>query len=152
MKRLISIILVLLVYIVPIKGEDYQDIILKKTNKARIEKYLKPLKMDSKLNKIAMEKAKDMAKNQELSHNSPKFGTTFNLMKKKGIKYSAAGENIARWHSTPEFVVERWLKSKGHRKNILNPEYTQIGIGRAKDKNGKNYWVQVFIKEKVKKN
>ena len=148
MKRIFNICMIFLICFTLSKGAEYQDIILKKVNIVRVKKGLKPLKIDSKLNKIALVKAEDMAKEERLSHESKKFGMTFNLIKKKGIKYSAAAENIARWHDTPEYVVQRWLESKGHRKNILNPSYDKTGIALAKDKNGKNYWVQIFIAEK----
>ena len=125
--------------------EDYQKIILKKVNIEREKNYLKPLKIDNRLNKIAMIKAKDMAKDGKMSHISKKFGTTFNLIKKENIHFSKAAENIASGHKTPEFVVERWLKSKGHYKNILDKDYGFTGIGKAIDSNGKTYWVQLFI-------
>lgn len=129
-------------------GIDSKKIILDKTNQIRIEKGLKPLILNEKLNEIADIKAQDMLKDEKLSHTSKRFGLTFNLLKKRGIEYKSAGENIARWHDTPEFVMERWLKSEGHRKNILNSKYTDIGIGQAQDKEGKNYWVQIFIERK----
>ena len=148
-----KIILLFLIYISTIiYGDEYQKIILNRVNSARIEKGMKPLKLNSTLNEIAIIKAKDMAKEQKLSHESKKFGLTFNLIKKRGIKFSSAAENIARWHDTPEFVVQRWLISEGHRKNILNPNYDKTGIGLAKDREGKNYWVQIFIQEKNRKN
>lgn len=148
MKKILIAGILFFVTILSINAVSYQEIILKKVNIARREKGLKPLKINEELNKIAIVKAKDMAKDEKLSHNSKKFGMTFNLIKKEGIRYSAAAENIARWHNTPEFVAKRWLNSKGHRKNILNPDYDETGIGLAKDKNGKNYWVQLFIKKK----
>lgn len=148
MKRVFKLILVFLLGVNIIYGAEYQKIILKEINSARVEEGLKPLKLNEELNKIAIIKAKDMAKEEKLSHDSKKFGMTFNLIKKEGIKYSAAAENIARWHDTPKFVAERWLQSKGHRGNILNPEYDETGIGLAQDKNGKNYWVQLFIRRK----
>lgn len=91
-----------------------------------------------------MIKAKDMAKDKKMSHTSKKFGATFNLIKKEKIHFTKAAENIASGHKTPEFVVERWLKSKGHRKNILGKDYRFIGIGKASDNEGKLYWVQIF--------
>lgn len=148
MKKILIAGILFFMTILSINAVSYQEIILKKVNIARREKGLKPLKINEELNKIAIVKAKDMAKDEKLSHNSKKFGMTFNLIKKEGIRYSAAAENIARWHDTPEFVAKRWLNSKGHRKNILNPDYDETGIGLAKDKNGKNYWVQLFIKKK----
>lgn len=148
MKKIFKLFMIFFISITFVKGAEYQDIILKKINIARREEGLKPLKMDRELNKIAIIKAKDMAKEEKLSHDSKKFGLTFNLIKEKGIRYSSAAENIARGHDTPEFVAKRWLTSKGHRKNILNSNYTHTGIGLAQDKNGKNYWVQLFIQEK----
>lgn len=148
MKKIFIVILLFLLNIFYINAEDYQKIILKRVNNFRVENGLKPLKLNKELNEIAIVKAKDMAKEEKLSHNSKKYGMTFNLIKEKGIGYSAAAENIARWHDTPEFVAQRWLESKGHRGNILNPAYDETGIGLAQDKNGKNYWVQLFIKRK----
>ncbi|MCD7979841.1 MAG: CAP domain-containing protein [Fusobacterium sp.] len=129
-------------------AENYQNKILKYVNQERKNKKLAPLVMNEKLNKIAVKKADDMAKDEKLSHNSKNFGATFNLIKNENIKYKSAGENIAKWHDTPEFVMERWMQSKGHRDNILNKNYNEIGIGKAVDKNGKNYWVQIFIEKK----
>ncbi len=148
MKRVFQLLVIFLLGINIVYGAEYQKVILRKINSARVEKGLKPLKLNEELNRIAIIKAKDMAKEEKLSHNSQKFGMTFNLIKEKGIRYSAAAENIARWHDTPEFVAERWLQSKGHRGNILNSEYDETGIGLAQDKNGKNYWVQLFVKRK----
>lgn len=148
MKKILKIVAIFFICIGVIKGAEYQDIILRGVNRERVEMGLTPLKINKELNEIAIIKAKDMAKEGKLSHNSKKYGLTFNIIKERGIKYSAAAENIARWHETPEFVVKRWLESKGHRGNILNPNYTETGIGMAQDKNGKNYWVQLFIKRK----
>ena len=100
--------------------------------------------INNHLNKIAVVKAKDMAKEKKMSHISKKFGATFSLIKKDKIPYTKAAENIASGHKTPEFVVERWLKSKGHHKNILGKDYRFIGIGKASDNEGKLYWVQIF--------
>lgn len=148
MIRVLFGLILFFVSVLHIDAAKYQDIILNKINNVRIEKGLKPLTINNELNKIAIIKARDMAKEEKLSHTSKTFGMTFNLMKERGIKYSAAAENIARWHDTPEFVAQRWLESKGHRENILNPDYNETGIGVAQDRDGKNYWVQLFIKRK----
>lgn len=146
MKRKFFIILILIFLSTLSFGiEDYQKIILKEVNIEREKNHLKPLKIDSRLNKIAVIKAKDMAKDKKMSHTSKKFGATFNLIKKENIHFTKAAENIASGHKTPEFVVERWLKSKGYRKNILGKDYRFIGIGKASDNEGKLYWVQIFI-------
>ena len=145
MKRKVFIVLIfILLFAISFSLEEYQKIILKGVNVEREKNHLKPLKIDNRLNKIAIVKAKDMAREKKMSHTSKKFGVTFNLIKKEGIFYTKAAENIASGHKTPEFVTERWLKSKGHRKNILERDYRFIGIGKATDNNGKIYWVQIF--------
>lgn len=148
MKNFLKILIFFILCTIGVRGDEYQAIILKLVNEARIESGLTPLRINEELNNIAIMKAKDMAEEEILSHISKKYGMTFNLIKANGMKFSAAGENIARWHDTPEFVVERWLNSKGHRENILNSNYDETGIGMAKDKEGKNYWVEIFIKIK----
>ena len=145
MKRKVFIVLIfILSFATSFSLEEYQKIILKEVNIERIKNNLKPLKINNRLNKIAIVKAKDMAREKKMSHTSKKFGVTFNLIKKEGIFYTKAAENIASGHKTPEFVTERWLKSKGHRKNILERDYRFIGIGKATDNDGKIYWVQIF--------
>ena len=146
MKRKAFIVLIfILSFATSFSLEEYQKIILKGVNVEREKNNLKPLKINNRLNKIAIVKAKDMAKDKKMSHTSKKFGATFNLIKKENIHFTKAAENIASGHKTPEFVVERWLKSKGHRKNILGKDYRFIGIGKASDNEGKLYWVQIFI-------
>ena len=146
MKRKFFVILIsIFLSTLSLGMENYQKIILKEVNIEREKNHLKPLKIDNRLNKVAVIKAKDMAKDKKMSHTSKKFGATFNLIKKENIHFTKAAENIASGHKTPEFVIERWLKSKGHRKNILEKEYRFIGIGKAIDSDGKTYWVQLFI-------
>lgn len=65
------------------------------------------------------------------------------MMKQFGISYKTAGENIAKGQKTPEAVVNAWMNSEGHRANILNPNYTQMGLGYTAD--GTVYWCQMFI-------
>lgn len=145
MKRKFFVILIsIFLSTLSLGMENYQKIILKEVNIEREKNHLKPLKIDNRLNKIAVIKAKDIAREKKMSHTSKKFGATFNLIKKENIHFTKAAENIASGHKTPEFVVERWLKSKGHHKNILGKDYRFIGIGKASDNEGKLYWVQIF--------
>ena len=64
------------------------------------------------------------------------------MMKNFGISYKSAAENIAKGQKTPAAVVNAWMNSSGHRKNILNAGFTHIGVGYA---DGGNYWTQMFI-------
>ena len=76
------------------------------------------------------------------SHTSPTYGTPFQMIKAFGLSFRTAGENIARGYSTPQAVVNGWMNSSGHRANILNASYTQIGVGYVAQG---NYWTQMFI-------
>lgn len=87
-----------------------------------------------------------MKDNNYFSHTSPNYGSPFQMMQDFGIKYSNAGENIAGGQKTPQEVMDAWLNSSGHRANILNKNFTQLGVGYAKGGSYGYYWVQMFIK------
>lgn len=108
-------------------------------NKERAAAGLAPLKLDNKLSEVAMKKAKDMYDNNYFDHQSPTYGSPFDMMKANGIQYSTAGENIAKGQRTPEEVMNAWMNSDGHRKNIMNSSFTTIGVAYY---NGE--WVQQF--------
>ncbi|MRH41370.1 hypothetical protein GH741_01625 [Aquibacillus halophilus] len=112
------------------------------TNQERAKQGLSKLLMDTNLGKVAWKKSLDMMENNYFSHTSPTYGSPFDMMKSFGITYSNAGENIAYGQTTPESVVNGWMNSEGHRKNILNSSFTHIGVGYV---NEGNYWTQLFI-------
>lgn len=114
------------------------------TNSKRKAAGLGNLTLDSQLSKLARMKAEDMAKKGYFSHTSPTYGSAFDMMKKYGVSYRTAGENIAKGQKTPEAVMNGWMNSSGHRANILSSTYTHIGVGYAKDSKGNTYWVQIF--------
>ncbi len=112
------------------------------TNAQRRKNGLPNLTGDSKLNGVAQKKSSDMAKNNYFSHTSPTYGSPFDMMRDMGVTYRTAGENIAQGQTTPEQVVQSWMNSEGHRKNILSRDFTHIGVGY--DQNG-HHWTQMFI-------
>ncbi|MGG3451981.1 SafA/ExsA family spore coat assembly protein [Domibacillus aminovorans] len=105
---------------------------------------LKPLTQNWELSRVAQIKSQDMMKNKYFDHNSPTYGTPFNMMKNFGITYKSAGENIAKGQTTPAAVMKAWMNSSGHKANILSKNFTQIGVGY--EPNG-NYWTQQFIQK-----
>ncbi len=107
---------------------------------------LPALKINWELSRVARYKSADMANKRYFSHNSPTYGTPFQMMESFGLRFSAAGENIAYGQRTPAEVMRDWMNSPGHRNNILSRSYTEIGVGLAKNKNGVCYWTQMFIK------
>ena len=118
--------------------------VLTLTNQERAKSGLKALATDSALMNSARQKSADMSKNNYFSHTSPTLGSPFDQMKANGIQYKAAAENIAMGQRTAAEVVKGWMESPGHRANIMNGNYTHIGIGY--DANG-NYWTQQFIQK-----
>ncbi|WP_408009616.1 CAP domain-containing protein [Pseudalkalibacillus sp. A8] len=97
-------------------------------NQERQKAGLAPLEVDPALTKMARAKSKDMIDNNYFSHNSPTYGSPFDMMKQFGIEYNTAGENIAG-NSSVEGAHTSLMNSDGHRKNILGSQYTKIGIG-----------------------
>lgn len=115
-------------------------------NVERSKAGLGPLTLNWQLSRCARYKSADMANKGYFDHNSPTYGSPFQMMQNFGLRFSAAGENIAYGQSTPAAVMRDWMNSPGHRSNILNPTYTQIGVGLAKNSKGVCYWTQQFMK------
>lgn len=100
-------------------------------NEARKKAGVNPLQLGATLPKIAILKAEDMVNNSYFAHNSPTYGSPFNMMENYGIQYNAAGENIAG-NPNISAAVKSWLASDTHKQNLLSPSYKYIGIGIVK--------------------
>lgn len=118
--------------------------VIELTNAQRRKNGLKDLQADTALSNVARTKSNDMRSKNYFSHTSPTYGSPFDMMRDFGISYKSAGENIAKGQTTPEQVVDAWMNSEGHRKNILSADYTHIGVGYSESG---NYWTQMFIKK-----
>ena len=132
---------------IPLMDESitsFEQQVIDLTNEKRASRGLKPLNANWELSRVARYKSQDMANNKYFSHTSPTYGSPFNMIKNFGIKYRSAGENIAYGQRTPAQVVNSWWNSAGHRANMLNANYTDIGVGYVA--NG-NYWTQMFIQK-----
>ncbi|WP_181350950.1 CAP domain-containing protein [Thalassobacillus sp. CUG 92003] len=121
---------------------DFEQKVVELTNQEREKQGLSPLKIDTQLSEVAREKSRDMAQNGYFSHTSPTYGSPFDMMDQYGVDYRTAGENIAKGQRSPEQVVNAWMNSEGHRKNIMNDSFTHIGVGYIEDG---NVWTQQFI-------
>lgn len=132
------------------KGEQqntllpFEHEVIQLTNEERAKNGLAPLQIEEALSKVARDKSKDMQMNNYFDHHSPVYGSPFDMMRSYGIQYTSAGENIAKGQRTPEEVVNAWMNSPGHRANILNSDYTHIGVGYVEQG---NYWTQQFIRK-----
>lgn len=127
-------------------SNSYENQVVTLVNKERAKRGLTQLKINATLAKVARLKSSDMATKNYFSHTSPTYGSPFTMMQHYGIRFSAAGENIAMGQPTPEAVMNAWMNSPGHRSNILSPTYNQIGVGYVKNSKGVAYWTQEFIK------
>lgn len=113
-------------------------------NAQRTKNGLSALKIDSEVQNVARIKAKDMVDNNYFSHNSPIYGSPFDMLKSFKVSYKTAGENIAG-NSSNSAAVNAWMNSSGHKANILNSSFNYTGIGVVTGlKYGKIY-VQMFI-------
>ncbi len=121
---------------------EFEQQVVNLTNQEREKAGLAPLEVDSELSKVAQAKSEDMRDNNYFAHNSPTYGSPFDMMNQFGVEYQTAGENIAKGQQTPEEVVNAWMNSEGHRKNIMNGSFTHIGVGYVEEG---NIWTQQFI-------
>ena len=113
-------------------------------NKQRTNNGLPALKNDSEVQKIARIKAQDMVDNNYFSHNSPTYGSPFDMLKSFKVSYKTAGENIAA-NSSNSSAVTAWMNSSGHKANILNSSFNYTGIGVVSSPRYGKMYVQMFI-------
>jgi len=102
---------------------------------------VEPLKWNNQLHKAAQLHAEDMLDNSYLSHNSPDGSTPGERIIEQNYNWITFGENIAYGYNSAQGVLNAWLSSEGHCKNIMKKEFSEIGIGYTEKG---HYWVQVF--------
>jgi len=113
-------------------------------NAKRVANGLSALKIDDELQNVARIKAQDMVNKNYFSHNSPTYGSPFDMIKSFGISYKTAGENIAG-NSSNSSAVNAWMNSEGHRANILNSSFNYTGIGVVSSPKYGKIYVQMFM-------
>lgn len=113
-------------------------------NKQRTNNGLPALQNDSEVQRIARIKAQDMVDNNYFSHNSPTYGSPFDMLKSFKVSYKSAGENIAA-NSSNSSAVTAWMNSSGHKANILNSSFNYTGIGVVSSPRYGKMYVQMFI-------
>ena len=120
--------------------EVYAKQVASIVNRERAAKGLPPLKSSDTLNAAAITRAVEIETRFE--HERPNGTTCFSALDEAGVDYFYAGENIAYGQKTPDRVMNAWMNSEGHRANILNASFKEIGVGYVSDG---NYWTQMFI-------
>jgi uncharacterized protein YkwD len=122
---------------------DDEVAIVEATNKERKAAGLPPFKVSVAMMKMARDHSATQARLRQLGHDLD--GKTFqDRAKASGYRFRRIGENVAEGYPTPKASVEGWMGSPGHKANILNKEFTVIGVAVVAAKDGTTYWTQVF--------
>jgi len=125
-------------------ASSYERQIFELANAARVREGLKPLTWDNTAAAAARKHSRNMAVQAFFDHRDPDGLTPFDRMKREGIEYSAAGENIAYGQRDALAVHIGWMNSKGHRDNLLNSAYERLGVGVYLMSDGTPYYTQNF--------
>lgn len=125
--------------------EQFEYRVFELVNEERGKEELSPLKYSSVAASIAREHSEHMAEHGDLYHSTETDKVYSEELKKRGVSWNWAAENVANGYPTPEAVVEGWMESEGHRKNILSEKGEYIGVGYSPDG---HFWTQVFYKAK----
>ncbi|MGW1885566.1 CAP domain-containing protein [Streptomyces sp. NPDC001970] len=110
-------------------------------NSERSKAGCSPVKLNATLTKAAQDHSKDMAAHRNMSHTGSDGSNPGDRITRAGYNWSTYGENVAYGYSTPESVMQAWMTSPGHKKNILNCAFKEIGVGLAQPN---DYWTQDF--------
>ena len=119
----------------------YAAQVVRLVNEERAKAGLSELKVDVLVSSAADVRAKEIV--NSFSHTRPDGRSFSTALTEAGVTFRGSGENIAWGQKSPEAVMEAWMNSSGHRANILNANYTTIGVG-CYEKNGVLYWTQLF--------
>lgn len=120
----------------------YANEVFRLTNAERTNAGLEPFSMMSSLTRTAGVRAREII--ELFSHDRPDGSDCFTAFDENDVPYTAAGENIAMGQRTPADVVRAWMNSAGHRENIMNGDFSHLGVGVAMDSSGRLYWSQNF--------
>ena len=125
---------------IPLEEQVFVEI-----NKIRQENNLSELVYDEDLSKLAREKSVDLASCNEFSHTSKTYGSTRDLLLKYPHLWISGGENISKGGENSKDIVDAFLNSPDHKKNILNPDFNKSGIGCFVSQDGTIYLTELFV-------
>lgn len=124
--------------------DAFAERVVELVNAERAKAGVAPLTVHSGAAAAAQVRVKELEKN--FSHTRPNGSDFSTALTQAGVRYTAAGENIAYGQQTPEQVMQVWMNSSGHRANILNSNFTSIGVGHYVSPSGVHYWSQMFMR------
>lgn len=118
--------------------------VLELTNAERTARGVAPLRLDVRLNRAAQAHSDEQAARGAMSHTGADGSSPGDRIDRTGYRWSRWAENVAAGYGSADAVVRGWMGSDGHRRNILNPQLTELGLGVAVTPSGTPYWTQVF--------
>lgn len=121
---------------------DFADQVARLVNEERAKAGLSPLIVKREVTAAAQTRAREIQTN--FSHTRPNGSSFSTALTAAGVSYRSSGENIAYGQTDAAQVMRDWMNSSGHRANILNPDFTTIGVGHDKNAAGVDYWTQLF--------
>lgn len=124
------------------ENADYVQQVVDLVNQERAKAGLSPVTADTTIQAAAQVRAKETE--TSFSHTRPDGSSFSTALTQQGVQFRGSGENIAWGQRSPEEVMNGWMNSAGHRANILNANYTKIGVGYYQNASGTNYWTQLF--------
>lgn len=128
----------------PVDEHAFIKEVVNLVNTERAKEGLSPLTVNTNVQAAAMVRAKECE--QVFSHTRPDGSSFSTALKEQNVSYKSAGENIAWGQKSPQEVMNAWMNSSGHRANIMNPNFTTIGVGYYENANGTDYWCQLFTR------
>lgn len=126
---------------------NWSSKVIQLVNGEREKQGLSSLHYDHKLAQLAVVKGNDMLNRKYFEHYSPFYGYAWDMAGIFDYSFTSIGENLARNSTSPEAVVQAWLKSTSHKTNMMNKNYTNTGVACVTSNNGDIYWVQLFSKK-----
>ena len=126
------------------ESDDFAADLVAAHNASRARAGLPPLVENPTLDRAADGHARDMADRRKMSHRGGDGSSPFDRISRAGYSYRAAGENVAYGFDDVVSVMAGWMKSPGHRRNILGRQYAEVGVGRAIANDGASYWSVTF--------
>jgi uncharacterized protein YkwD len=121
-----------------------QQEVVRSVNGHRANMGLRPVTVDARLNAAAQAHSDHMARARTMTHVGAGGTNAGQRISDAGYRWQTWAENVAAGHRTPTQVMAAWMNSPGHRANILNGRFTQIGIAATKAPNGPTYWTMVL--------
>ena len=125
-----------------INQDDAAAQVVNLVNEERAKAGLSPLTADRSVTSAAQRRAREIETN--FSHTRPNGSSFSTALSEAGVNYRSSGENIAYGQTSASSVMQGWMNSSGHRANILNGNFTKIGVGHYKSASGVDYWTQLF--------